>query len=264
MSRSAGRSASRSASHSASLTVLRPDWPVHPRIRSLVTTRRGGTSRPPFDSLNLGTHVGDSTDRVAVNRSRLAAQLEGADPVWLNQVHGTDVLRVTGKLHEPPVADASWTDQPGVACTVLSADCLPVIVSDRHGTMVGAAHCGWRGLCHGVLERLLDALPVEPAELIAWLGPGISAGHYEVGAEVLDAFCSHLGSAARRVGFARNTRGRYQCDLVALARWRLRSRGVPDVYGGDFCSFADTRFYSVRRDGRCGRMATLVWLEPQT
>ncbi len=249
---------------SAKLTVLRPDWPAHRRVRSLATTRQGGTSLSPFDSLNLAMHVGDSTDRVMANRERLAAQLDGADPVWLNQVHGTDVLRVTGTLHEPPVADASWTDQPGVACTVLSADCLPVIVSDRAGTMVGAAHCGWRGLCDGVLEGLLDALPVERAELIVWLGAGISSAHYEVGGEVMEAFCSHSGSAARQVGFTRNARGRFQCDLVALAGWRLRSWGVAEVYGGNLCSFADARFYSHRREGRCGRMATLVWLEPRT
>jgi hypothetical protein len=232
-------------------------------VRALATTRHGGTSLTPFDSLNLAAHVGDATDRVTANRNRLAGPLEGADPVWLDQVHGKDVLRVTGALHEPPVADASWTDQPGVACTVLSADCLPVIVSDRAGTMVGAAHCGWRGLCDGVLEGLLDALPAEPAELIAWLGAGISSAHYEVGGEVMEAFCSHSGSAARRVGFARNARGRFQCDLVALATWRLRSWGVAEVYGGTLCSFADARFYSYRRDGRCGRMATLVWLESE-
>lgn len=222
----------------------------------------------PFDSLNLGAHVGDSTDRVTVNRSRLAGQLAGADPVWLDQVHGTVVLHVTGKLGKlgrlkvPPVADASWTAQPGVACAVLSADCLPVIVSDRGGTVVGAAHCGWRGLCDGVLERLLDGLPVESAELIAWLGAGISAAHFEVGGEVLEAFCSRWGSTARRMGFAGNSAGRYQCDLVALARWRLQELGVREVYDGGLCSFADSRFYSHRRDGRCGRMATLVWLDP--
>ena len=245
-----------------SLPVLHPDWPAHLRVRALATTRLGGVSLAPFDSLNLATHVGDSGHRVETNRGRLNAQLEGGAPIWLEQVHGKDVCCVTSEMmHEPPVADASWTDRPGVACTVLSADCLPVIVSDRGGTVVGAAHCGWRGLCDGVLGRLLDALPVAPSELIAWLGAGISAAHYEVGAEVLEAFCSRSGSAARQVGFARNSAGRYQCDLVELARWSLLERGVREVYGGVLCSFADPRFYSYRRNGRCGRMATLIWLD---
>ena len=244
-----------------SLAALRPEWPAHRRVRALATTRQGGASLTPFDSLNLGTHVGDATERVAANRRQLAAQLDGAAPVWLEQVHGTAVQRITGELREPPLADASWTDQPGIACTVLSADCLPVIVADRGGTVVGAAHCGWRGLCDGVLGRLVDALPVAANELIAWLGAGISAAHYEVGDDVLDAFCNRSGNAAREIGFARNPAGRYQCDLVALARWSLQERGVGDVFGGNLCSFADPRFYSYRRDGRCGRMATLIWLE---
>lgn len=254
------RTENSTANLAANRTVLRPDWPVHRRVRALATTRHGGVSLAPFDSLNLGAHVGDTAERVTANRNRLAAQLDGAEPAWLNQVHGTGVCRVTGP-HEPPVADASWTDQPGVACAVLSADCLPVIVSDRGGTVVGAAHCGWRGLCDGVLGHLLDALPVKPAELIAWLGVAISAVHYEVGGEVLEAFCSASGGAARQVGFAGNSAGRYQLDLVALARWTLQEWGVRQVYGGDVCSFADARFYSYRRDGRCGRMATLIWLE---
>lgn len=246
---------------SGPVPVLVPEWPAPPGVSALVTTREGGVSAPPYDTLNLAGHVGDDPVAVRRNRSRLLTRLRGARPTWLHQVHGTDVVRlgVEAPGRTPLAADASWTDQRGVACAVLTADCLPVVLCDRRATVVAAAHCGWRGLCAGILEAVLDVLPVPPDELIAWLGPGISAARYEVGAEVAARFERDWGAAAA-VGFTTDLEGRIRCDLAGLARADLIGRGVAEVYGGGMCSFGEGRFYSYRRQGQCGRMATMIWL----
>jgi YfiH family protein len=243
-----------------SAEVLRPDWPVAARVRAAFTLRSGGVSLAPYDSLNVGAHVGDAPSAVSENRRRVRERLAlPGEPAWLEQVHGTRVADLDAG--DPGPADAVITRFAGRVCVVQVADCLPVLFAERDGSAVAAAHAGWRGLAAGILEAAVTGLGVEPARLLAWLGPGIGAAHFEVGDEVRSAFMARDADAAR--AFAANARGRWQCDLVALARRRLEQLGVGAVYGGRWCSYADrARFFSYRRDGRCGRMAALIWLEP--
>ena len=242
---------------------IQPDWPAPQRVRALATTRVGGVSRPPFDSLNLGTHVGDDPAAVAENRSRLVEQLP-AEPMWLEQVHGTHVVtHVAGA--SPPRADAAVTRERGAVCAVMSADCLPVLMCDRAGTTVAAAHAGWRGLQAGVLESTVTAMAGPARELLAWLGPAIGPAAFEVGDEVREAFVSHDPNAD--AAFAAASRpgksGKWFADLYTLARLRLAAAGVQSVSGGQWCTVAEReRFFSYRRDGRCGRQASLIWLDP--
>ncbi len=241
---------------------LPADWPAPPGVRAGVSLRGGGVSEGPFASLNLGAHVGDDADRVAENRRRLCASLAlPAEPAWLTQVHGTGIVHLDGEPASGP-ADAAVTGRPGVVCAVLTADCLPVVLARRDGARVGVAHAGWRGLCDGVLEAAVAAVaePGEPPELVAWLGPAIAQHSYEVGGEVREAFVERDPLAA--ACFAANERGRWQADLYGLARRRLAAAGVGRVYGGGRCTHTEVgAFFSYRRDGQCGRMATLIWLE---
>jgi YfiH family protein len=236
-----------------------PDWPVPAHVRSWVTERAGGASIGAYAALNLATHVGDEPESVAANRGRLRAGLGlPAEPTWLEQVHGTTVLDLDRDAVGP--ADGAVTARAGVVCAVLTADCLPVILADRAGRRVGVAHAGWRGLLNGVLPAAVRALRATPDELVAWLGPAISAAAYEVGAEVRDAYLARDPGAVRC--FAANARGRWQADLYALARASLAAAGVTAIYGGGFCTFAEAeRFFSHRREAPCGRIATLVWLD---
>ena len=245
----------------AFLPLLKPDWPAPARVRAAVTTRIGGCSEGPYASLNLGVHVGDDPQCVAANRAwlRRALNLNG-EPVWLRQVHGVTVV----PLPAPPdalEADAAVATQAGVVCAILTADCLPVLFCDEAGSVVAAAHAGWRGLLAGVLENTLQAMAVPPPRVIAWLGPAIGPRAFEVGAEVRNAFVARDPAAA--AAFASSTSpGKYLGDLYALARLRLRAAGVQKIYGGNLCTHGDgERFYSFRRDGVCGRMASLVWLQ---
>jgi len=236
---------------------LTPDWPAPANVRACVTTRAGGVSAPPFDSFNLGDHVGDEPAAVAENRRRLTEAL-GCRPAWLSQVHGIDVVQADPA--SVATADASWSATPGVACTIMTADCLPALFCDRAGTRVGAAHAGWRGLAGGVLEATVDALGVAPAELLVWLGPSIGPQAFEVGPEVREAFLADHAEAERAFVPSANA-GKYMADIYALARIRLAAKGVTAVYGGGFCTFSDTeRFYSYRRSSRTGRLASLIWL----
>ncbi len=264
---------------------ITPDWPAPPRVKAAATLRSGGVSLGAFSSLNLGSHVGDDPAAVAENRRLLQGALAlPTQPVWLNQVHGIDVIDagayrcrensascVAGPDDSrgssphlaaeasPPTADASVASERGAVCVVMTADCLPVLFCDRHGTRVGAAHAGWRGLAGGVLGATIEALQVPPAQLMAWLGPAIEQDAFEVGAEVRDQFLK-LG-AENQAAFHSNPRGRWQADLYQLARNELARLGVTAVYGGGFQCFADSkRFFSYRRENRTGRMATLVWL----
>ena len=241
--------------------LLEFDWPLPRGVRAAFTTRLGGASAAPCDSFNLGTHVSDAPTAVAANRSRLRELLElPAEPAWLNQVHGADVADLDGAVvaSTPVTADAAVTRATGRACAIMVADCLPVLFAARDGRRIGAAHAGWRGLAAGVLENTVAALDVPAGELTAWLGPAISQKHFEVGEDVRAAFtASDAGAAAH---FTANSRGRWQADLVGLARRRLATLGVDDVHGGTWCTFADReRFFSFRRDGRGGRMAALIW-----
>lgn len=235
---------------------LTPDWPAPAWVKACVTTRAGGISAAPFDSLNLGEHVEDDPVAVAKNRQRLVSLL-GCRPAWLQQVHGIEVVpAIPGDL---AVADASWSNAPGVACTVMTADCLPVLFCDRAGTRVAAAHAGWRGLAKGVLEATLDALLIAPEEILIWLGPAIGPQAFEVGAEVREAFVSQHPQALEAFKPSINT-GRFMADIYQLARIRLAARGVAAVYGGGFCTYSDPRFYSYRHAARTGRFASLIWL----
>ena len=244
------------------MEVIVPDWPAPALVRAAVTLRSGGVSAAPFDSLNLGGHVGDAPLAVAENRRRLREQLRlPAEPTWLSQVHGTRVVTLQGLAGAAQPADAAVARSGQHVCAVLVADCLPVLLTTRQATAVAAAHAGWRGLAAGVLETCVRALGEPPEELLAWLGPAIGLAHFEVGAEVRTQFLAHDASAAS--AFQENERGRWQCDLYALARQRLQAAGVTAVFGGGGCTYGDpVRFFSFRRDGQCGRMAALIWLEP--
>jgi YfiH family protein len=233
--------------------------------RAFTTLRTGGTSEGRYAALNLAAHVGDRPHAVAANRAslRVAAALPG-EPLWLRQVHGTAVVvHADGPAPaDPPTADAAVSRSTQRVLAVLTADCLPVVLAQRDGKAVALAHAGWRGLAAGVIESAVAALAVPPRELVAWLGPAIGPAAFEVGPEVREAF----GTAARDdlAAFQRNAGGRYQVDLVALATRRLARLGVPSVRASGACTHADpARWFSFRRDGETGRMATLAWLEPQ-
>ncbi len=235
---------------------LTPDWPAPANVRACVTTRSGGVSLAPFDSLNLGDHVEDELAAVTQNRSRLNAALR-CQPAWLRQVHGIAVAKAD-PVHVAD-ADASWSSTPGIASAVLTADCLPALFCDRAGTRVAAAHAGWRGLAGGVLEATLDALALSPEQVLVWLGPAIGPTAFEVGAEVREAFVSIHAEAAQAFQASRND-GKFMADVYALARIRLAACGVTAVYGGGYCTVSDARFFSYRRAARTGRFASLVWL----
>jgi polyphenol oxidase len=237
---------------------LRADWPAPPWVHAVTTTRAGGVSAAPYASFNLGDHVGDDPAAVRANRAVLRADLElPADPLWLRQAHGT---RIVDAQHAPPgaEADGAVAAAPGVVCAVLTADCLPVFLCDRAGTRVALVHAGWRGLAAGAVERGVEALGLPGGHLLAWLGPAIGPAAFEVGTEVRDAFLAHDRAAAADF---RDDDGRLHADLYALARRRLAACGVSAVSGGGRCTHGEAgRFFSFRRDGRCGRMASLIWM----
>ncbi len=246
--------------------LIKPEWAAPAIVQSAFSLRSGGTSLPPWDSLNLGVHVGDDLDAVARNRHRLSEALAlPSSPWWLEQVHGTEVATFERPPSTAealttaarPIADAAVTRAAGVVLAIQVADCLPVLLTDDEGLVLGAAHAGWRGLVAGVLEHTIEAMGVPGSNLRAWLGPSIGPAYFEVGAEVREAFLA-AGDSAR--AFTPNPRGRWQCDLPALARARLERLGVTRIAGGEWCTAADpVRFFSHRRDQRTGRMAALLW-----
>jgi polyphenol oxidase len=241
--------------------ALTPEWPVSPRVRAAFTLRSGGVSTAPYDTLNVGAHVGDDPACVRQNRTRVCALLQlPVEPAWLEQVHGNEVVEVcpdVGVGSGP--ADAVIVRTRGAVAAIQVADCLPVLFASSDGTAVAAAHAGWRGLAAGVLEATVSRLGSEPTQLLAWIGPGIGTAHFEVGDEVREAFVTQDQDAAP--AFHPNRRGRWQCDLVLLARQRLIQVGLTRVFGGRWCTYSEqSRFFSFRRDGKCGRMAALIWL----
>lgn len=243
---------------SAPFDWIVPDWPAPPPVRALVTTRAGGISTGPYASFNLGELTDDAPAAVAENKRRLEALLPGK-PRWLRQVHGPRVVEADC-VSAPVAADASYTRTPGTVCAVKIADCMPVLLCDRAGSAVGIAHAGWRGLAHGVIENTVRALGVDPAMLIAYLGPAIGPDAFEVGADVYDAYCREDPAATQ--AFRALKPGKWLADLFALGRMRLARAGVGAVYGGGVCTVADaSRFYSHRRDRITGRMAALIWME---
>lgn len=233
-----------------------PDWPAPANVQALITTRAGGVSQGPFASLNLGLRAGDDAQAVAANRDRLNSVLP-QQPSWLRQVHGTTVAEAD-MLAETREADGSIARRAGTVCAVLVADCIPVLFSDRAGTTVAIAHAGWRGLAGGVIENTVSRMETDPRTLVAFLGPGIGPGAFEVGADVRDAFLARDGAAA--AAFKPHAAGKWHADLFRLARQCLQRAGVGDVYGGGLCTYSDARrFFSYRRDGATGRMAALIW-----
>lgn len=242
-----------------SLSFITPDWPAPKRVRALTTTRLGGVSLPPYDSLNLGDHVGDVPAAVAENRRRLCDERGlPAEPHWLSQVHGTSCCDAAS-TRSGTEADALFAVQPGVVCAVLTADCLPLLLCDVSGERVAAIHAGWRGLLDGVIENSVQEMAAE-GEVMAWLGPAIGPAAFEVGDEVRRAFVEYDPVAAE--AFVHGEADRWLADIYRLARQRLSACGITQVYGGELCTFSDReRFYSYRRDGQTGRIASLIWIE---
>ncbi|BAP55764.1 multi-copper polyphenol oxidoreductase, laccase [Thioploca ingrica] len=241
------------------LDVITPNWPAPPQVKAYITTRHGGVSHPPYDSFNLAEHVGDDAQAVANNRAILVQTLKlPTEPIWLNQVHGTQAIAAQpAQLNG--IADATYTNQAGQICVVLTADCLPVLFCDRYGTTVAAAHAGWRGLAAGILEATLQHFQVPAQDILVWLGPAIGPRVFEVGDEVRTAFIQVLPSA--QSAFTPSRPGHWLANLYQLAQQRLSQQGVTHIYGGDFCTYTDQeRFYSYRRDKVTGRMASLIWL----
>ena len=238
---------------------IAPDWPAPARVKAFITTRSGGASHPPFGGLNLGDHVGDVPGSVAANRALLSLYLP-AEPLWLRQVHGTNVVDADA-VASGVEADAAHTATQGIVCAILTADCLPVLICDRNGSQVAAVHAGWRGLSQSVIEHMIDAMRVPTEELLVFLGPAIGPTRYEVGDDVRDAFIHDDENAV--TAFLPRANGKWLANLYELAQLRLRRLGVEAIYGGDCCTFDDAeRFFSYRRDGQTGRMAALIWLDP--
>lgn len=245
------------------MDLILPNWPAPANVFSAQSTRSGGISPAPFASLNLGAHVGDSPACVEANRAHLAGclSLPGA-PVWLEQVHGTRVLTLpddTGNL----TADAVVSRTSDQVCSIMTADCLPVLFCDQAGTVVAAAHAGWRGLAAGILETTLQAMAVDPATVLVWLGPAIGPSAFEVGGEVRAAFITHSSLAEHAFTSVGNPQDdKWLADIYQLARLRLVAAGVRQFYGGNYCTYTDsTRFFSYRRDQATGRQASMIWME---
>ncbi len=263
-----------------SLTFIYPDWPAPKNVRALQTTRTGGLSAAPYNSLNIGGHVGDDAVIVLRNRMLLAPHLPSptrgqCEPVWLTQTHGVKVIDA-GLAPCDPEGDACIAKQAGAVCVVMTADCLPILLCDDQGCVVGAAHAGWRGLCAGVIEATVQSMNVSAANVMAWLGPAIGQQSFEVGEEVRAAFMAQdaraaaaftpstapkVGNPHPTFGWAELTPGKWQADIYQLARLRLNALGITRIYGGNFCTYTDSaRFFSYRRDGVTGRMGTFIWL----
>lgn len=244
---------------------VRSDWPAPSRVCAVVSTRAGHFSAPPYDGYNTAEHVGDSASSVALCRRFFLQHFSvTSSPQWLHQVHGTQVIEAPCK-QEVPTADAVFSGVPGQVCTLHTADCLPVFFCNQSGSQVGLAHAGWRGLAAGVLENTLKALSESPEQLMCWLGPAISQPYFEVGPEVKQAFMDSQpvpGDAFVLSGRTSAQGEHYLCDLFALARERLAAHGVRQVYGGNYCTFSDPRFFSYRRQATTGRILSAIWINP--
>lgn len=249
-----------------------PNWPVAANVHAISTTRQGGFSTDAFSSMNLGDHVNDDPKTVQRNRSYLHEILQlPSEPFWLQQVHDTAVV----ELDKNPIdnkADAAVTHQAGQVCVIMTADCMPVLFSDRQGQCIAAAHAGWRGLCEGVLENTLQYFDCPREDILVWLGPAIGSEVFEVGHEVREAFLEaaksrglnqdEMANAFHHSANTQPTENKWRADLYALARQRLQALGVKAIYSDESCTFSDTtRFYSYRRESKTGRMATLIWMD---
>lgn len=238
--------------------LIHADWPAPEGIHAITTTRLGGVSQPPFDSLNLGTHVGDKPQAVIENRRILhdRARLP-SEPLWLQQTHSTQVI-TADDWSQGIEGDAIVSDRPGQVCAILTADCLPICLCDQAGQQIAAIHAGWRGLAAGIIERTLAQMTAAPDDIVAWLGPAIGPQQFEVGHDVYRAFTQQ--DAHADAAFQKQDADHYLADIYQLARYRLLQHGVQNIYGGQYCTVSNpAQFYSYRRDGQTGRMATLVW-----
>ena len=235
---------------------LIPDWPAPANICAGTSLRNGGVSLPPYDSLNLGDHVGDDPAAVAKNRQRLNLPSE---PVWLKQTHSTRIVDAAHCTPGQTEADSSYTTQANIICSVLTADCLPLLICNKDGTQVAAVHAGWRGLAAGIIEAAVKKFGANNNELLVWLGPAIGPDAYEVGEEVREIFIAH--DPAAQSAFT-TEQEKWRMDIYQLARQRLQALGVTTIYGGNRCTFREhDQFYSYRRDGITGRMASVIWME---
>ena len=243
------------------LNFIQPNWPAPTNVRALQTTRIRGLSIGPYASLNLGAHVGDELAYVNQNRQLLTNYLPST-PIWINQVHGVEVVDAASSSSLQD-ADASYSTQANVVCVTMTADCLPVLLCDVNGTVVSAVHAGWRGLCDGVIEAAVDKMAVPTTEILAWLGPAIGPKAFEVGDEVRSQFVEKHAEA--NLAFE-SYADKWLCNIYMLAKQRLQSLGISQIYGAtinaEFCTYTDQEhFYSFRREGITGRMASLIWLE---
>lgn len=244
-----------------SIDFIIPQWPAPAHVKALQTTRIGGVSKDAYTSLNLGAHVNDDPIAVAKNRQLLSQYLP-SEPVWVNQVHGVEVIdaAVSSCLQN---ADAAFTTRPNVVCVTMTADCLPVLLCDKKGSVVAAVHAGWRGLCDGVIEAAVAKMQVPVSEVLAWLGPAIGPNAFEVGDDVREQFLAKDSRAAQAFKYHGD---KWLCDMYLIAKQRLHALGVTEIYGAsvneDFCTYTDAaRFFSFRRDNVTGRMASMIWLE---
>jgi len=254
------------------IEVITPQWPAPANVGAAITMRSGGCSRAPFDQSNFALHVQDDPEHVLANRRNLVESLNlPTEPLWLDQVHGTDIVYASGadlpESSNAPQADGSYSDQPGAVCAVLTADCLPVLFCNRAGTQVAAVHAGWRGLCGGILRKTVATFHQSPDQLLVYLGPAIGPHVFEVGGEVLQAFLDQAQNPPHQQAIVNaftardSARDKYLADLYALARAELQASGVRQIYGGDYCSYSDSeRFYSFRREPKTGRNGSLIWL----
>ena len=234
-----------------------PDWPAPANVKARQTTRLGGYSVAPYESLNLGSHVQDDDLAVAKNRQLLSDYLP-SEPIWLNQVHGIEVVDAAKSMCVQD-ADASFSKNKNVVCVTMTADCLPVLLCNKQGTMVAAIHAGWRSLCDGVIESTIKAMGIEPDDLMAWLGPSIGPDAFEVGGEVREAFIAKDAQAEQAF---KSVGDKWLGDLYLIAKQRLNKLGVIELYGGGECTYSNpSRYFSFRRDGHTGRMATMIWFE---
>ena len=257
----------------AELFLIEPDWPAPSNVRSFVTTRKGGISTAPYDTLNLGDRVGDQHEAVSFNRQLIRNRLP-SDPIWLKQVHGTEVWNAKPYKPNPQVieADAAFTVHRNVVVTVTTADCLPIFFCSRIGNTVGVAHAGWRGLCNGVIENTIHKIlsstkNLQTHDLMVWFGPAIGPKAFEVGDDVLREFSKFaINHPIEKLMTAfepiHEKPGKYLANLYLLAKLRLNSLGISEIYGGNFCTYQDhEQFFSYRRDGCTGRFASLIWFE---
>ena len=246
-----------------------PQWPCPPHVKSLISTRQGGVSEGAYASLNMGLHVGDKAENVHENRKILEEQAakmgrvgEDLHILWLEQVHGVTVIGagIPVQTDLPPVGDAAFTNKAGIACAVMTADCLPVLFCNEAGTCVAAAHAGWRGLLAGVLEKTVQTMACSGAQLSVYLGPAIGPNTFEVGEEVHKAFIDQDKESS--CAFTASAPGKWLADIYSLARLRLHKQGIEKIYGGHYCTFEEkSRFFSYRRDGTTGRMVSMIWMD---